>query len=157
MPAIVAAYGNDIDLFIHALPHIAAEQPMIAATVKREPPRIAEAIGKNLLFLSRVAGKRISRRYGCRAQRAHIEPDNFPEQFCRVLAIADALGMPRAHIICIAAIADAYIEKTVRAEGKLAAVVVCLRMRHIKQHQLAVGISLIRISCRNKKLCYTGI
>ena len=106
---------------------------MIASAVKRNPPCIAHAVGKDFGPAFFPVGERIVRRNRIGVSLVHVDAQNFSQQDSCVLAIS-LRRMAAPFIVGIAAVAHGDIKKSVRADGEAARVVVEIRLVDLEQH-----------------------
>ena len=130
-PAVVAAEGDDVDLLDRALAHVAGVE-VAGAAVEGEPPRVAEAVGVDLVRpgVAPKNGLLGGEEYGTGPFRSiHVDAENLAEQLVDVLRAV-------AGIVARAAVAHPDVEEAVRAELHHAAVVVREGLRDHEEHGL---------------------
>ena len=118
--------AGEVDLLELALSDVA--DPQIArGAIEREPPRISEPVRPDLVATGAV-DERVARRNRVRLAvrgRDRADPQDLPQQGGDRLAVAPA-RVAVAFVVGAPAVAEPDVERAVRAEGDLAAVVICL-------------------------------
>src|SRR5690606_26266389 len=116
VPPVVAAAGDDVDLFVRALPDVGHPEPA-RRRVEAEAPGVAQAVGEDLLAVTlRVSRERVVRRDAVAAPAGgpvDVEAEDGAEEGGRVLAVP-------LRVAAQAAVAEGDVEVAVGAEARLA-------------------------------------
>ena len=151
IPAVVAAFGDVVYLFIQGLARIACYQLVVPAHIKGEAIGVPEAIGIYLRpdgcsYKGVIGGDRVS------SAIVDVYAQDISQQIgIEILAIAAGIdGIPvgdmsRANVVLITAVADGNIQEAVRAKFDGAAVVVGLWMVFFQDDPFRAHIGLAAI------------
>ncbi len=128
VPTVVAAIGDDVDLFDTVLANI-SEIQQSRLTVEAEAEGIAQAIREDLIETIR-AHKRIPRGNAVfpvrRVRPVHIDANDFTVDLVDALGIA-ARDMPGSNVVRLPTVTEGHIEESVRAKVHRPPVVIGLR------------------------------
>lgn len=139
-PAVVGAFGDDVNFFPNVLADVGDEKFALAGAVEGEAPGVAEAVGPDfgaglVFFEGVVFGD------GVFAGGGDVEAENFSEEGVQVLAVA-ADAVAAAEVVAVAAVADTEVKHIVGAEGDGAAVVVEVRLVDVEEDFLGGFVKL---------------